>query len=65
VSLNGVFLSSALISAVMALAIAFVVRRLLSWIGAYRFVWHPALFDAALFVIAWAVVIRLPLPQVS
>jgi hypothetical protein len=65
ISLNGVYLSSALISAVIALAIAFVVRRLLSWAGAYRFVWHPALFDAALFVIAWAAVIRLPLPQVS
>lgn len=62
-ALDGVYLSSVLVSAVAALAIAFVVRRLLSWAGAYRFVWHPALFDAALFVILWAAVIRLPLPQ--
>jgi hypothetical protein len=62
-SLDGVFLSSVLVSAVIALAIAFVLRRLLAWAGAYRLVWHPALFDAALFVIVWAAVARLPLPS--
>jgi hypothetical protein len=62
-SLDGVFLSSVLVSAVAALAIAFVLRRLLAWAGAYRLVWHPALFDAALFVIVWAGVVRLPLPR--
>jgi hypothetical protein len=60
--LNGVFVSSVLISALAALALSFVLRRLLALIGAYRFVWHPALFDTALFVIVWAVVIALPLP---
>jgi hypothetical protein len=58
---DGVFLSSVLVSAVLALAIAFVMRRLLAWTGAYRLVWHPALFDTALFVIVWAGVVRLPL----
>jgi len=29
-------------------------RRLLSAVGFYRFVWHRALFDAALFVILLA-----------
>jgi hypothetical protein len=62
-SLDGVFLSSVLVSAVIALAIAFVLRRLLAWAEAYRLVWHPALFDAALFVIVWAAVARLPLPS--
>lgn len=61
--IDGVFLSSVLVSAVIALAIAFVLRRLLAWAGAYRLVWHPALFDAALFVIVWAAVARLPLPS--
>ncbi|MDR3509864.1 MAG: DUF1656 domain-containing protein [Caulobacteraceae bacterium] len=59
---DGVLLSSVLVTALIALAAAFVVRRLLSWVGAYRFIWHPALFDTALFVIVWALVIGLPTP---
>ena len=58
--LGGVLLSSVLVSALIALALAFVLRRLLAWLGAYRFIWHPALFDAALTVILWAAVISLP-----
>ena len=60
IDLNGVFLSSVLVSALIALAASFVLRRLLSWVGAYRFVWHPALFDTAVFVILWAVVVAAP-----
>ena len=62
INLDGVLLSSVLVSALVALAAAFVLRRALSWAGAYRFVWHPALFDTALFVILWAAVIAVPLP---
>jgi len=62
INLGGVFVSSVLISALAAFAVSLVVRRLLAWSGAYRFVWHPALFDTALFVILWAGVIALPLP---
>lgn len=58
--LGGILLSSVLVSALIALALAFGLRRLLAWAGAYRFIWHPALFDAALTVILWAVVISLP-----
>jgi len=60
--IDGVFLSSVLVSAVIALAISFPLRRLLAKVGAYRFVWHPALFDTALFVILWAVVVTVPSP---
>ena len=60
--IDGVFLSSVLVSAIIALTASFVVRRLLSWAGAYRFVWHPALFDTALFVILWAAVVTVPSP---
>lgn len=63
VDLYGVFFSTVLVSALAALAAAFVLRRLLSWAGAYRYIWHPALFDTALFVILWAGVIALPLPH--
>lgn len=59
---NGVLLSSVLVSAVLAFLVTFVVRRLLARIGAYRLIWHPALFDFALFVILWAAVIAVPLP---
>jgi hypothetical protein len=60
-NIQGVFISAVLVSAVIALALSFVVRRLLALIGAYRFIWHPALFDTALFVILWAVVVALPI----
>jgi hypothetical protein len=62
VNVSGVFMSSVLVSAVIALVASFLLRRVLSKVGAYRFVWHPALFDTALFVILWAAASRLPLP---
>lgn len=61
-NVDGVFLSSVLVSAVIALVASFVLRRALSKVGAYRFVWHPALFDTALFVILWAAVVTVPSP---
>jgi hypothetical protein len=61
-NIDGVFLSSVLVSAVIALAASFVLRRVLSKVGAYRLVWHPALFDTALFVILWAAVVTVPSP---
>lgn len=60
--INGVFLSSVLVSALIALAASFLLRRVLSKVGAYRFIWHPALFDTALFVILWAAVVLAPSP---
>ncbi|MGA0601216.1 DUF1656 domain-containing protein [Caulobacter sp. KR2-114] len=59
---GGVLLSSVFVTGVIALACAFVLRRLLTWAGAYRLVWHPALFDLALFVILWAAIAALPFP---
>ena len=61
----GVFLSPVLISAVIALAVGVVVRKLLALVGLYRVVWHPPLFDAALFVILWAVTAAFPLPRLA
>jgi hypothetical protein len=62
--LNGIFLSPVLVSAVIAFAASLVVRRLFARAGGYRIVWHPSLFDTALFIILWALVAALPLPQV-
>ncbi len=61
--IGGVFLSSVLVTALIALGLNFVLRRLLAWAGAYRFVWHPALLDTALFFILWGGVILLPFPH--
>jgi hypothetical protein len=60
-NIDGVLVSAVLISALIALGLSFALRRLLAWVGAYRLIWHPALFDTALFVILWAVVVSLPL----
>ena len=51
VSFGGVFALRSLVALAFALAITFVLRRVLAWSGAYRFVWHRPLFDLALLVI--------------
>ena len=50
----GIFISSVVPTALLALVATIVSRRLLGRFGAYAHIWHPALFDAALFVIFWA-----------
>lgn len=62
-NLGGVLISSMLISTPLTFVISFLLRRVFSWIGVYRLVWHPALFDAAIFMIIWSLVIRLPMPS--
>ena len=61
--ISGILISSVLVSALAALVLGVVLRRLLVWTGAYRVVWHPALFDTAAFFILWAALIALPLPS--
>ncbi len=51
VSIGGVFVPVLLIWAVLALGPLLVLRRLLAGFGVYRFIWHRALFDIALYVI--------------
>ena len=50
---QGLFVVWPLLWALVALAVGAVLRRVLARAGAYRFVWHPALFDLAGFVILW------------
>ena len=57
--INGVFVSALLVFAVAAWFLTTVATRLLSWAGFYRFVWHRALFDLALFVAIWGAVAAL------
>jgi hypothetical protein len=62
---DGVFLASVLVTALIALAVTALVHRLLILTRLYRFIWRPALFEAALFLIVWAgaALWRGPLPH--
>jgi len=48
--LFGVIVPSVLLWGVLAYVLARAVSRLMGRIGLYRHVWHPALFDFALYV---------------
>jgi hypothetical protein len=58
-NIDGVFVAPLAVWAVVALGVNLVLRQLLIRVGLYRMVWHPALFDTALFVILWALVAAL------
>jgi hypothetical protein len=51
VSLYGIYLPPLLLLIVPTLLASRLVSALLARAGLYRWVWHPALFDAAVFVI--------------
>lgn len=51
---DGVFVAAAPVHACLALLIALILHRLLVALRLYRWVWHPVLFDTALFTIVWA-----------
>ena len=54
----GIYLNSELVTSLVALMLTFVVHRLLVLSGLHRRVWHQALFDTALFIILWGVVLN-------
>lgn len=47
----GLYLPWLMPLAALALLALSAVRRLLAWAGAYRWIWHPALFDLAVYVL--------------
>jgi hypothetical protein len=49
--LYGLYVPWILVLGLGALASARILSRLLAHWGLYRFVWHPALFDAAVFIV--------------
>jgi hypothetical protein len=51
VDIYGVFVTPLVLWLIIALPISAILRRLLSRLGIYRFVWHRPLFDLALTVI--------------
>ncbi len=52
--IGGVYLSTVVASALLAFVAAAFIAKLFGRFGLYRLVWHPALFDAALFFLLWA-----------
>ncbi len=54
VDLFGIFLPPMLVYGLAALVVWYVLRRGFAWMGLYRFVWHPALFNTALYVLVLA-----------
>jgi hypothetical protein len=52
----GVYFPAFAVFAAIALALHLSIKRLLDAYGVYRFVWHRALFDVALYVILLGVV---------
>ncbi|MES1991862.1 MAG: DUF1656 domain-containing protein [Pseudomonadota bacterium] len=54
--IGGLFFTPLVGSAVVALVLWLALRTGLTRTGAYRWVWHPPLFDVALFVVLFAVV---------
>jgi len=50
-SFYGLFVPWLMLLCGITLAVQWIVRRALGALGVYRWVWHPALFDTALFVL--------------
>ncbi|SAI74622.1 component of multidrug efflux system [Bordetella ansorpii] len=50
-SFHGIYFPWLLVLGVIAWAVNWALRRVLARAGFYRLVWHPALFDLALFVV--------------
>ena len=54
--IGGVFIPRLIWVVLLAFAASLLLRRILRWLHLYRFVWHPALFDIAVFVIlSWLI----------
>jgi hypothetical protein len=49
----GLFAPASLVSAILAGVMILLIRRTLARVGFYRHVWHPGLFDLALYVVLW------------
>jgi hypothetical protein len=50
VSIYGVYVPWLLLLSLLSLAATWGMGRMLAWLGFYRLVWHPALFNFAMFV---------------
>lgn len=60
-SIGTVYIANAPVTAIIALLLALVIHRVLIALHFYRLVWHPILFDTAVFTIIWALITLTPL----
>jgi len=58
-SFFGLYVPGLLLLAGGAMACAWWMRRLLSLLGVYRWVWHPPLFDLGLYLLSLYALVRL------
>jgi protein AaeX len=59
IDLAGLYLSPMLGYLLVALALTGILRFVLGRIGAYRWIWHPALFDVSMAVIIMTALVAL------
>lgn len=51
IDIDGLYVPALMVLALIALVLNWGVRQLLAATGFYRWVWHPALFDMALYLV--------------
>ncbi|TMV63638.1 DUF1656 domain-containing protein [Thioclava sp. BHET1] len=56
IDIYGIFVPALVVFGLIGALLAALLRRLLLWLGAYRFVWHQALFDLALLILCIGIV---------
>ena len=61
----GVYVNSEFITSLLALILTFALHRILVFFGWNRRVWHQALFEMAIFVIVWGLVLDFSTSSVS
>ncbi|WP_283744725.1 DUF1656 domain-containing protein [Sideroxydans sp. CL21] len=61
----GIYLNSEFVTSVIALILTFALHRIVVLFGLNRRVWHQALFETALFVIIWGVVLNFSTSSIS
>lgn len=54
---GNIFIAAAPVDGLIALVIALLAHRLLTALRVYRWIWHPVLFDTALFILIWAALV--------
>ncbi len=52
-----IYVAAAPVEGCIALLVTIVLHRLLSIFKLYRWIWHGVLFDTALFVVVWALLV--------
>ncbi|MEO0032263.1 MAG: hypothetical protein RIS94_2021 [Pseudomonadota bacterium] len=63
--IGNILVAAAPVQGGIALAVALVAHRVLAACRVYRWVWHPVLFDTALFVVIWALLLLVAPPYLS